>query len=147
LTQDGRVYRRTPTTWLQYNITFDRPVRPIFSGRAMPATRPRFAQVASVYGKGSTWVCSGFGPWVVWRVKMLLQLLWLLLLYLHAMIIGSMVDDVQVAALLASSDAIDKASLSMDLTMEPLLLEREFFVFSFDKEDSELLLAFFLADG
>jgi len=63
------------------------------------------------------------------------------------MIIGSMVDDVQVAALLASSDAIDKASLSMDLTMEPLLLEREFFVFSFDKEDSELLLAFFLADG
>jgi hypothetical protein len=49
---------------------------------------------------------------------------------------------------LASSDTIDEADLSFDLTMEPLLSEREeFFVFSFDKEDSELLLAFFLPGG
>jgi hypothetical protein len=42
---------------------------------------------------------------------------------------------------------IDEANLPIDLTMEPLLSEREFFVFSFNKEDSELLLAFFLAGG
>jgi hypothetical protein len=60
------------------------------------------------------------------------------------MIMGIMVDYDAVAVVLASSDAIDEASLSMDLTMESLLSEREFFVFSLD-EDSELLLAFFLA--
>jgi hypothetical protein len=32
----------------------------------------------------------------------------------------------------------------LDLTIEPLFSEREFFVFSLDKEDSELFLAFFL---
>jgi hypothetical protein len=58
-----------------------------------------------------------------------------------------MTDDVIVTALLASSDAIDEANLSMDLTMEPLLLEMEFFVFSFDKDDSQLLLDFFLPKG
>jgi len=63
------------------------------------------------------------------------------------MIIGIMTDDVIVTALLASSDAIDEANLSMDLTMEPLLLEMEFFVFSFDKDDSQLLLDFFLPKG
>jgi hypothetical protein len=46
------------------------------------------------------------------------------------MIMGIMVDVNAVAEVLASSDAIDEASLSMDLTMEPHLSEREFFVFS-----------------
>jgi hypothetical protein len=35
--------------------------------------------------------------------------------------------------------------LSIDLTIDPLLSEREFFVFSFDK-DSEPFFTFFLAD-
>jgi hypothetical protein len=61
------------------------------------------------------------------------------------MIVGIIADDVPAAALLASSDAIDEANLSMDLMMEPLLSKMEFFVFSFGKEDSELLLAFFSA--
>jgi hypothetical protein len=47
---------------------------------------------------------------------------------------------------LASSVAMDEASLSMDLTMEPLFSEREFFMFSFNEEDSELFFAFYLAD-
>ena len=51
-----------------------------------------------------------------------------------------------VAALLASSVAMVEANLSIDLTIEPLFSEREFFVFSFNEEDSELFLAFFLAD-
>jgi hypothetical protein len=33
----------------------------------------------------------------------------------------------------------------LDLTIEPLFSEREFFVFLFNKEDSKLLLAFFLS--
>ena len=49
-----------------------------------------------------------------------------------------------IAALLASSMDKDEASLSIDLTIEPLFSEREYFVFSLDKEDSKLFLAFFL---
>jgi hypothetical protein len=62
-------------------------------------------------------------------------------------IIGIMEEEAVVdaiAALLASSVDKDDASLSIDLTIEPLFSEREFFVFSLDKEDSELYLAFFL---
>jgi hypothetical protein len=47
-------------------------------------------------------------------------------------------------AVLASSDAIDDASLSIDLTIESLLSEREeFFIFSFKDAVSMLFLAFF----
>ena len=49
------------------------------------------------------------------------------------------------AAMLASSVAMDEANLSIDLTIDPLLSEREFFVFSLDK-DSEPFFTFFLAD-
>ncbi len=55
-----------------------------------------------------------------------------------------MVDDDSVAALLISLDAIDEASLSIDLTIEPLFSEREeFFVFSFDDKGSRLFLTCF----
>jgi hypothetical protein len=47
-------------------------------------------------------------------------------------------DASAIAALLASSVDKDEASLSIDLTIEPLFSEREFFVFSLDKEDSKL---------
>jgi len=53
-------------------------------------------------------------------------------------------DDAE-AAELASSAAIDEANLSIDLTIDPLLLDWEFFVFSLI-EVSELLFAFFFAD-
>ena len=56
-------------------------------------------------------------------------------------IIGIMEEEAvadAIAALLASSVDKDDASLSIDLTIEPLFSEREFFVFSLDKEDSEL---------
>jgi hypothetical protein len=43
-----------------------------------------------------------------------------------------------IAALLASSVDKDDASLSIYLTIDPLFSEREFFIFSLDKEDSEL---------
>jgi hypothetical protein len=46
---------------------------------------------------------------------------------------------------MASSVAIDEANLSIDFTIDPLLSDWEFFVFSLI-EDSELLFAFFLAD-
>jgi len=64
-------------------------------------------------------------------------------------IIGIMEEDANananaIAALLASSVDKDEASLSIDLTIEPLFSESEFFVFSLDKEDSKLFLAFFL---
>jgi len=49
-----------------------------------------------------------------------------------------------IAALLPSSMDKDEASLSIDMTIEPLFSEREYFVFSLDKEDSKLFLAFFL---
>ena len=63
------------------------------------------------------------------------------------MTIGIMLDDDAVAALLISSDAIDEASLSIDLTMEPLFSDREeFFVFSFDDKGSRLFLTFFGLD-
>jgi hypothetical protein len=45
---------------------------------------------------------------------------------------------------LASSVAIDEANLSMYLKTDPLLLEKEFLVFSLDK-DSEPFFPFFLA--
>jgi hypothetical protein len=51
-----------------------------------------------------------------------------------------------VAALLASSVAMVEANLSIYLTIEPLFSEREFFIFSFNEEDSELFFTFFLAD-
>jgi hypothetical protein len=42
--------------------------------------------------------------------------------------------------LLASSDAIDEASLSINLTIEPLLSEKEeFFIFLFEDTSSMLL--------
>ena len=62
-------------------------------------------------------------------------------------IIGIMEEDTDadaIAVLLASSVVKDDASLSIDLTIEPLFSEREFFVFSLDKEYSELFFAFFL---
>jgi len=62
-------------------------------------------------------------------------------------VIGIMEEDADanvIAALLASSMDKDEASLSIDLTIEPLFSEREYFVFSLDKEDSKLFLAFFL---
>jgi len=51
------------------------------------------------------------------------------------------------AALLASSVVRHEANLSIDLTIEPLFSESEFFVFSFndEDEDSELFFTFFLA--
>jgi hypothetical protein len=50
-------------------------------------------------------------------------------------------------ALVASSEAIDEANLSLDLTIEPLFSEWEFFVFLLDIKDSKLLFAFFLVGG
>jgi hypothetical protein len=47
--------------------------------------------------------------------------------------------------ILAVSVAIDEASLSSNLTIEPIFSEREIFVFALDKEVSELLFTFFLA--
>jgi hypothetical protein len=58
---------------------------------------------------------------------------------------GIIDDDDAEAAELASSVAIDEANLSIDLTIDPLLSDWEFFVFSLI-EDSELLFAFFFAD-
>jgi len=58
---------------------------------------------------------------------------------------GIIDDDDAAAAELASSVAIDEANLSIDLTIDPLLSDWEFFVFLLI-EDSELLFAFFLAD-
>jgi hypothetical protein len=52
-----------------------------------------------------------------------------------------MVEDDAAATELASSVAIDEANLSID----PLLSEREFLGISLDK-DSELFFTFFLAD-
>jgi hypothetical protein len=49
------------------------------------------------------------------------------------------------AAMLASSVAMDEANLSIDLTIEPFFSEKEFFIFSFNKEDYELFFTFFLA--
>ncbi len=43
--------------------------------------------------------------------------------------IGIMDEDVTAAAALASYAAIDETSLAIDLTIDPLLSEREFFVF------------------
>jgi len=62
-------------------------------------------------------------------------------------IIGIMEEDADtdaIAVLLASSMDKDDASLSIDLTIEPLFSEREFFVFSLDKEDSKLFFSLFL---
>ena len=52
-----------------------------------------------------------------------------------------------IAALLASSAVRHEANLSIDLTIEPLFSESEFFVLSFndEDEDSELFFTFFLA--
>jgi len=58
---------------------------------------------------------------------------------------GIMFEEDAETAELASSAAIDEANLSIDLTIDPLLSDWEFFVFSLI-EDSELLFAFFLAD-
>lgn len=72
-------------------------------------------------------------------------------LQLHHDIMCIIVEDTKaeadaIAAPLASSMAMDEASLSMDLTIEPLFSEREIFIFSFNKEDSKLFFAFFLGD-
>ena len=58
---------------------------------------------------------------------------------------GIMFEEDAEATELASSAAIDEANLSIDLTIDPLLSDWEFFVFSLI-EDSELLFAFFFAD-
>jgi hypothetical protein len=55
------------------------------------------------------------------------------------------VDDAEATVLLASSDAIDEASLSINFMIELLCSEREFLVFSVDKEDSQLFFSFFSA--
>jgi hypothetical protein len=50
-----------------------------------------------------------------------------------------------IAALLASSIALDEANSSNDLTIEPLFSEIEFFIFSFNEEGLKLFFAFFFA--
>jgi len=61
------------------------------------------------------------------------------------MSIGIMVEDDVAATELASSVAIDEANLSIDLTIDSLLSEREFLAVSLVK-DLELFFTFFLAD-
>ena len=64
-------------------------------------------------------------------------------------IIGIMEEEAvadAIAALLASSVDKDDASLSIDLTIEPLFSESEFFVFSFNEDGSKLFFTLFL-DG
>ncbi len=55
-------------------------------------------------------------------------------------------DADSIEALLVSSIAMDEANLSIDLTIEPLFSEVEFFIFLFNEEDSKIFFAFFLAD-
>ncbi len=61
-------------------------------------------------------------------------------------IMGIILEDAKakanaVAALLASSVAMVEANLSIDLTIELLFSEREFFDFLFNTEDCKLFLA------